>query len=139
MLTFKTRYAMLALVRLAESYGQEPLQVSQIAADKNIPKRFLESILQELKNNGYLDSRLGKKGGYVLNKPPDKINLLEIIRLFEGAIALLPCTSEKYYKRCDHCPDENTCTIRRPFKEIREFTYNKLASTTLQSLISVVS
>lgn len=135
MLTQKTRYAIFALVKLARENNQGPIQINQIAESEKIPKRFLEAILLELKNNGYLDSKLGKNGGYFLNKKPEQINLLEIVRLFEGAIALLPCISEKYYKPCVQCADEATCSIRFTFKDIREYTYNKLASTSLASLI----
>lgn len=135
MLTQKTRYAILAIVRLAEEYGKGTLMINKIAEDKKIPKRFLESILLELKNNGYLGSKLGKKGGYYLVKPPDEINLLDIVRLFEGTIALLPCTSEKYYESCTHCMNESTCSIRMIFKDIREYTYNKMLGTKISSLV----
>jgi DNA-binding IscR family transcriptional regulator len=68
-------------------------------------------------------------------KVPKNITLLEIVRLFEGSIALLKCTSEKYYEPCEHCKDEETCTIREPFKDIREYTYHKLAGTSLDMLV----
>lgn len=135
MLTQKTRYSIFALVKLATEYGKGPVQINQIAESEKIPKRFLESILLELKNNGYLDSKLGKNGGYYLIKNPENVSLLEIVRLFEGAIALLPCISEKYYQPCIQCKVEETCSIRLTFKEIREYTYNKLVATTLASLI----
>ena len=135
MLTQKTRYAMLAMVRLAKEYGKGTLLINRIAEDEKIPKRFLESILLELKNNGYLGSKLGKKGGYYLIKPPEEINLLEIVRHFEGTIALLPCTSEKYYEPCMHCKDEKTCSLKLVFKGIREHTYNTLKNTSLDKLI----
>jgi Rrf2 family protein len=134
MLTQKTRYAMLALTRLAKEYDKGTLMINEIAESEKVPKRFLESILLELKKNGYLGSKLGKKGGYYLIKKPEEINLLEIIRLFEGTIALLACTSEKYYQPCEHCKDENTCVIRHTFKDIREYTFNKLAGTSLANL-----
>jgi Rrf2 family protein len=135
MLTQKTRYSMLAMIRLAREYEKGTLLINQIAESEKIPKRFLESILLELKKNGYLGSKLGKKGGYYLIKDPEKISLLEIIRLFEGTIAMLACTSEKYYKPCEHCKDENTCSIRHTFKDIREYTFNKLANTSLADLV----
>lgn len=135
MLTYKTRYSILALVHLAREYNKGPVMIGTIAQEERIPKRFLEGILLELKKNGYLDSKLGKNGGYFLIRKPDEVNLMEILRLFEGAIALLPCISEKYYRPCEHCKDEASCTIRHTFKDIREYTYNKLAETTLQSLL----
>ena len=135
MLTQKTRYAILAMTKLAREFGKGTLLINQIAESEKIPKRFLESILLELKKNGYLRSRLGKNGGYFLIKNPADINLLEIVRLFEGTISLLLCTSEKYYQPCEHCKDEATCVIRHTFSEIREYTYNKLSNTTLTQLI----
>jgi Rrf2 family protein len=135
MLTQKTRYCMLAMARLAREYGKGTLLINEIAESEKIPKRFLESILRELKNNGYLGSKLGNKGGYYLIKDPNEISLLEIIRLFEGTIAMLACTSEKFYQPCEHCKDEETCTIRSTFKDIREYTFNKLASTSVASLV----
>jgi len=135
MLTQKTRYAILAMVKLSREFGKGSLMINEIAQSEYIPKRFLESILLELKKNGYLNSKLGKKGGYFLIKNPKEINLLEIVRLFEGTIALLPCTSEKYYEPCEHCKDEATCTIREPFRDIRQYTYNKLENTSLEMLI----
>jgi Rrf2 family protein len=135
MLTQKTRYAMLAMIRLAREYGAGTLMINNIAESEKIPKRFLESILLELKKNGYLGSKLGKKGGYYLLKHPEMVTLLEIVRLFEGTIALLPCTSEKYYESCGHCKDEEACNTRRAFKDIRDYTFNKLTETTLASLV----
>jgi Rrf2 family protein len=135
MLTQKTRYSILAMVRLAKEYGKGTLMINEIAESELIPKRFLETILLELKKNGYLNSKLGKKGGYLLNKAPKDINLLEIVRLFEGTIAMLPCTSEKYYEACEHCKDEESCSIRGTFKDIRQYTYDKLESTSLEMLI----
>ena len=126
---------MLAMARLAKEFGKGTLMINEIAESEKIPKRFLESILLELKKNGYLSSRLGKNGGYFLMKDPRTISLLEIVRLFEGSIAMLKCTSEKFYEPCNHCKDEAKCTIRGTFKDIREYTYTKLAATTLDMLI----
>ncbi len=135
MLTQKTRYSILAMTRLAKEFGKGTLLINEIAKSEHIPKRFLESILLELKNHGFLGSKLGKHGGYYLMKDPRLINLLDIVRLFEGSIAMMPCTSKKYYQPCEHCKDEATCNIRNVFKEIRDFTYNKLKETALSELI----
>ena len=134
MLTQKTRYSMLALVKLAKEFGRGTLMINEIAESEKIPKRFLESILLELKKNGYLASKLGKHGGYYLIKKPEEINLLEIVRLTEGSIALLRCTSVKYYEPCEHCKDELTCSIRGTFKDIRDYTFSKLEKTSLAML-----
>jgi Rrf2 family protein len=135
MLTKKTRYALLAMRRLAREYGNGTLMINEIAETELIPKRFLEAILLELKNNGFLTSKLGKKGGYTLNRRPEEINLLEIVRLFEGAVALLPCTSTKYYEACENCRNEKVCSIQAVFQDIRDYTYNTLKSKTLADII----
>jgi len=135
MLTQKTRYSMLAMVRLAQEYGKGTLMINKIAESEKIPKRFLGSILLELKKSGYLGSKLGKNGGYFLIKDPSEISLLEIVQLFEGGIAMLHCTSDKHYIPCEHCKDETTCKIRKTFKEIRDTTFEILKEKTLDSLI----
>lgn len=135
MLTQKTRYSILAMIKLAKEFGKGPLLINQIAESEKIPKRFLETILLDLKKNGYLGSKLGKNGGYFLIKKPEEISLLDLVRLFEGSIALLRCTSEKYYQPCEHCKDEATCEIKQTFGDIRDYTYNKLVNTTIASLV----
>jgi Rrf2 family protein len=136
MLSKKTRYALLALTKLAREYGKGTILIKEIAKSENIPQRFLEGILLDLKNIGFLGSKLGKSGGYFLRKPPEEIQMAEVIRHFDGAIALVPCASEKYYEACEHCKDEKACTIRGVFKEIREQTYQKLSNTSLADLIA---
>lgn len=135
MLSMKTRYAMLALVQLAKAYNQGPVMSTQIAQSEKIPQRYLENILLELKKMGILGSKAGKTGGYYLIKKPEEVNLSDLLRQFEGPIALLPCVSEKYYEPCDMCKDEATCKIRNVFKEIRDTTFAILQNTTLDKLI----
>jgi Rrf2 family protein len=135
-LSKKTRYAMLALTRLAKEYGNGAILISDIAKSENIPRRFLENILQELKKVGLVSSRLGKSGGYYLIRDPKEIQLVTVVRYFEGTIAMMYCISEKAYKPCEFCKDEATCQLRKVFKRIRDNTYDILSQTSLQSLIS---
>jgi Rrf2 family protein len=135
MISKKTRYAILAMTRLAKDYGNGPIQISDIAKGENIPQRFLENILLELKKQGILGSKLGKSGGYYLLKPPDEVSLLDVVRHFEGTIALMYCVSEKAYQPCEFCKIEEKCKIRGVFKEIRDTTYRILENSTLNSLI----
>lgn len=135
MLSKKTRYAMMALTKLASEYGKGPILINDIAKSEKIPQRFLENILLELKKLGYLGSKLGKKGGYYLLKKPEEINLAEIIRYFEGTIALIYCVSEKSYQPCEFCRNEADCKIRHIFKEIRDYSYDLLKRSTLKDLI----
>jgi len=133
-LSKKTRYAIIALTRLAREYGSGPLQIKEIAEEEKIPQSFLENILLELRKMGILGSKLGKSGGYFLLKKPEDVTLAEIIRHFEGTIALIYCVSEKAYQPCEFCKDESNCEIRKVFKEIRDTTYNILSRTNLKSL-----
>lgn len=135
MLSKKTQYSFYALIHLAKEYQKGPVLISTIAEREKIPKKFLEAILVELKKNGYVNSKKGKGGGYFLVKPPQEINLAEILRLFEGAIALLPCAAYKYYKPCTQCKDEKKCGIRSIIKDIRDETVRLLKSYTLASVI----
>jgi Rrf2 family protein len=134
-LSKKTRYAIVALTRLAKEYGKSPIPIKEIAAEEKIPQSFLENILLDLKKLGILGSNLGKAGGYYLLKKPEDVRLADIVRHFEGTISLMYCVSEKSYRPCEFCKDETTCQIRRVFKEIRDSTNGILARTTLKELI----
>jgi Rrf2 family protein len=136
LLSKKTRYAMIAMIRLAKEYGNGPIMIGDIAKGENIPQRFLENILLELKNLGFLGSKLGKSGGYYLLKNPVEVTLSDIIRHFEGTIAMLSCVSEKSYQPCEFCKDESLCKIRSTFKAVRDSTFNILSKTTLKDLSS---
>lgn len=134
MYTQKTKYAILAMKRLAKEYGKKTMLINEIAESAKIPKRFLESILLELKKNGFLGSKLGKNGGYFLQKNPEEITLLDIVKIFEGEVTFLDCTVDGHIK-CVHCEDENLCTTRMVFMDIQKYTIKKLSETTLSSLI----
>jgi Rrf2 family protein len=125
---------MMALIYLAKKYNQGNVKAQEIAKSENIPIRFLEGILLEVKKMGFLSSKSGKSGGYFLIKPPGEIKLLDLISYFEGGIGLLYCVSEKQYQPCEFCKDEATCKIRYVFKEVRESTVNILQHTTLENL-----
>ncbi|MCX6224831.1 MAG: Rrf2 family transcriptional regulator [Bacteroidia bacterium] len=136
MLAMKTRYAMVALAHLAKEYGNGPILSSRIATQEKIPQRFLEVILLDLKKMGVLGSKPGKDGGFYLIKKPDEVTLYDIVRYFEGAIAMLYCVSEKQYQPCEFCKDEANCKIRKVFLTIRDKTNEVLGQTTLLELIS---
>lgn len=136
MISKKTKYAINALVYLAkEQKGNEPIQISKIAEHENIPRKFLEAILLDLKNAGTLSSRKGKTGGYYLHKSPEDINIADVMRLFDGPIALLPCVTHMYYERCEECKDEATCGIRSIFSDVRNETVNMLKNATLAEIM----
>lgn len=136
MLSKKTRYALKALVVLGKHYGEAPIQISRIAAEEHIPKKFLEQILLDLRNAGLLYSKKGSGGGYGLVKDPAEISVVQILRLTGGPVALLPCVSLNFYQRCDECENEETCGVRDVFVEVRDATVKILTETSIADVIS---
>jgi Rrf2 family protein len=120
MITQKMKYALKALIELAvEQAGEgQPLRIEEIATRSATPKRFLEHILLDLRNAGYIASVRGRHGGYALIKAPNEVPLSEVLRLIDGPIAPLPCLSRRAYQRCEDCQDEATCRLRKVFGQV---------------------
>ena len=118
-LSLRGEYALRALVVLGLNFDRNVLRIQTISDQQNIPKRFLEQILNDLKSAGVVESRRGVAGGYRLSKPPEQISLALVIRHIEGPLAPVSCVSEKFYSRCT-CPDESKCGIRSIMKEVRD-------------------
>ena len=137
MLSKKSKYAIIALIHLAKRYGDGPILIGNIAEKENIPKKFLEGILFELKNAGIVNSQRGKSGGYYLIKKPQEVHLAQIMRLFDGSIALIPCVTYQYYEPCPECTDEKSCAIRKIFKQVRDATVEILKKSTLEEMIKI--
>ena len=136
MISKKTKYALKALLVLARNHvSQQPTLISDLAASERLPKKFLELILLNLKNEGILASKKGKGGGYMLSKNPDLIPIGQVIRILEGTLSPLPCLSQRAYQKCDDCVDETTCSIRSVMKEVREATVQILNGTSLQDML----
>ena len=137
MLSQKTRYALRALLLLAEEEkaGKAPVLISELAKRGNMPQKFLEAILLELKNQGLLHSKKGKGGGYSIAKSTEEIKIGHIVRILEGPLALLPCVSQTAYRKCDECRDEEVCGIRMLFKEVRDATSEILDNTSLAQIL----
>ena len=132
-LSLRGEYALRALVVLGMNYGKEVLRIQTISDQQNIPKRFLEQILNDLKSAGIVESRRGVAGGYRLSKPPEKISLALVIRHIEGPLAPVSCVSEKFYSRCS-CPDEARCGIRSVMKDVRDAIVNILEGVSVAEL-----
>jgi Rrf2 family protein len=132
-LTVRGEYALRALIVLGLNSNQSVVQIQTISKLQNIPKRFLEQILNELRSAGIVESRRGVAGGYRLRLPPDKVTLAEVIRHIEGPLAPVSCVSERFYERCT-CPDESNCGIRSVMKDVREAIVKILESVTLAQL-----
>lgn len=136
MISQKAKYALRALIALAEVPENEPVFIADIAEDQSIPRKFLEQILLDLKHHGLVVSRRGKAGGYLLLRKPETITFGEVMRIIEGPLAPLPCLSKMAYRRCEDCSDEKSCRIRRVFAGVAEATRVVLDGTTIADAIA---
>ncbi|BAU54631.1 RrF2 family transcriptional regulator [Mucilaginibacter gotjawali] len=135
MLSKKTKYAIKALVILGKNADKPPMQIQKIAEEERIPKKFLEQILLDLRNAGYLYSKKGAGGGYSLNKDPKEIFLVHILRITGGPIAMVPCASLNFFHKCEECQQETTCGIRDVFIKVRDETLKILSETSIADII----
>ena len=135
MLSSKTKYALQAVLVLAEEYDRGPVLISTLAERERLPKKFLELILLELKNHGLLRSKKGKGGGYALARPPAEITMGHVIRVLDGPLAPTPCVSQTAYHRCGECRDEARCGIRLVMKDVRDATARILDNTSLADVL----
>lgn len=133
MLTRKGKYGLKALVHLARMPAGQLAFVSEIAIANNIPKKFLDAILGELRNAGFVQSRKGKDGGYRLARPAMEITIGNVVRVLDGPLAPFPCASQTRYQPCEDC-DETTCEVRHLMLEVREAIAKVLDSRTLAEM-----
>lgn len=136
MLPMKARYAVKALVHLAIAQPSGPVSVGAIAQRQNIPRKFLEAILLELRNHGILTSQRGRNGGYRLLQACDQIWLGDVLRRLSGPLAPVPCLSKTAYQRCAECPDEQGCAVRLLLAEVHAATLHILDNTSLADLVA---
>ncbi len=135
MLSKRCKYAIKALIYITKNRKLERgIFSTEISEAENIPHKFLEAILRDLKNNQFLVSKRGRNGGYLLAQDPAEINLMEVIRVMDGPIAMMPCVSLNYYQPCDSCHDEQTCEIRTVFLKVRDATLGVFKETNLEKL-----
>jgi Rrf2 family protein len=134
MLSKRSKYAIKALLALADHQRDEPVRIVDLAREEQIPPKFLELILLGLKNQGILQSRKGKGGGYLLARDPADIYLGQIVRMFDGPLAPVPCASQTAYVPCADCPDEAVCGVHLAMKAVRDATAKVLDGTSIASL-----
>jgi Rrf2 family protein len=137
MISQKAKYALRALISLASTEPGGSLQISEIAQAQNIPKKFLEQILLDLKHHGIVMSRRGKGGGYFLLRKPSEVTFGEVLRIVDGPIAPLPCLSKIAYRRCDDCINEETCEVRGVFAHVATATRAILDKTSIADALGV--
>ena len=136
MLTKKGKYGLKALSALAEIPDGKLAFVGEIAQGNNIPKKFLDAILAELRNAGFVYSRKGKTGGYCLARPSDEIMIGQVVRVLDGPLAPIPCASKTRYQPCTDC-DEATCQVRHLMLDVRNAIANVLDNTSLTQMRSM--
>jgi Rrf2 family protein len=134
----RTQYGLKAMLALGRRYKEGPILISTLAREEVIPIKFLEAILLDMKSRGLLESKLGRKGGYYLNRPPSAITIGSIIRIIEGPLAPLPCASETAFKPCEECHDVENCGTRIIMRRVRDAISEVLDRTTLADLIKQV-
>jgi len=116
-LSTKGEYASRAMLELSLHHEERPLHIRDISKAQDIPQRFLEQILLQLKRAGYLRSRKGPEGGYYLAKSPSKISVAEVYRVMEGPLAPIDCVSVTAHEVCPH---EASCALKGLWKEVRD-------------------
>jgi Rrf2 family protein len=134
MLSSKAKYGLKAMVYLARHEGLGPSLIADVAEAERIPKKFLDAILLEMKNQGLLSSKKGKGGGYVLARPAERIMVGDIIRILDGPLAPIPCVSRTAYRPCEDCADEAACTVRVVMQDVRDAMAAILDNTSLADM-----
>ncbi|RNL95152.1 Rrf2 family transcriptional regulator [Sinomicrobium pectinilyticum] len=119
MLSRKAKYALKALVFIYEHPEMVPVSTKDISEAEKIPYKFLEAIMNTLKQNRIVKSRRGPRGGYDFARAPEEITVAAVMRIIDGPIALTTCTSENFYEKCEECIDEKTCKVRKMFVRLR--------------------
>lgn len=135
MLSKRAKYGLSALRELAKARDTGRLPAATIAERARVPAKYLEAILLDLGRAGIISSRKGRGGGHQLLRAPEDLHMAEVLRLFDGAIGLIPCVTYNYYERCEECIDESTCGIRDVFADIRAATVVMLKSATLAQVL----
>jgi Rrf2 family protein len=131
MISQKAKYALKAVIALAKADPDQVVIIGELAERENIPKKFLEQILLDLKHHGIVVSRRGKAGGYALLRRPQDITFGEVLRVVDGPIAPLPCLSRIAYRRCEDCADEAACEVRKAFAAVAEASRTILDTTSI--------
>lgn len=138
MLSNKAKYGLKAMLYLAERPADDgPTGILEIAQEENIPKKFLDAILLELRRNGLVHSRKGRGGGYILSRPAAEISVGRIIRVLDGPLAPIGCASKTAYRPCTDCTDIKACQVRRTMQRVRDAMAGILDNTSLAEMLAI--
>lgn len=132
-LSMKSDYALRALFTLVERHGREAISIRELAQKNDIPKRYLEQIMLDLKTKGWVKSVAGREGGYMLARSPEEITMGQVIRHFDEVLAPIACVSASHYEQCSQ---ELSCRFRRILLQVRNHTAQLLDRSTLAGVFS---
>lgn len=133
-ITYKGDYALKVVLDLALHYGNGVATIHDLAKRLDIPLKFLEQVLLDLKRGGFVESRRGKVGGYLLARPAAKIKLGEVVRFVDGAVEPIACVEKKY----TGCKDLYGCVFRKIWEEVAETTAKIIDRVNFEDLASQV-
>jgi len=128
-LSTKARYAARALVELALKYGQDPVKLKDIASRQDISLKYLEQVMFPLRISGYVKTHKGSQGGYVLAKPPEEINMYDVIQTVEGSLSPVDCVDNP-----ELCQRVDKCVTRSVWVGLKEAIYHELSNISLAEL-----
>lgn len=132
-LSRKSDYALRALFTLVENYGRGPISIREIAERNDVPRRFLEQIMLDMKSRGWVESVAGRDGGFLLAKSPDEITMGQVVRHFDGILAPITCVSTSHYEPCSQ---EGVCRFRRVLLDIRNYVSRLMDDATLSRVFT---
>jgi Rrf2 family protein len=128
--TYRGDYALKAVLDLALNYGKSVVTIHELAEHIDAPIKFLEQVLLDLKKGGFVESRRGNIGGYLLSKAPGKITVGEVIRFIDGPIEPISCARQGYMK----CGDVQKCVFRKVWQDVTKATTDIIDNITFEAL-----
>jgi Rrf2 family protein len=134
-ITFKGDYALKAVLDLALHYNKELVTGHDLAQRIDAPIKFLEQVLLDLKKGGFVESRRGNIGGYMLSKTPDKITVGEVIRYIDGPVEPISCVKKGY----SNCVDIHKCVFKKMWQKVSQATSDIIDNVTFEELVSQVN
>ncbi len=132
-LSRKSDYALRAMMSLVGHYGQGPVSIRTLAERHDIPRKFLESIMLDMKSQGWVESVAGRDGGFLLAKSPEQITMGQVVRHFDGILAPIACVSTSHYQACSQ---EGVCRFRRVLLDIRNYVARMMDGANLANVFA---
>lgn len=133
LITKKNQYALRAIYELAKQQGKGPVKISHIAEAQAIPERFLEVILGQLKKSGFVKSKRGYQGGYVLVPLPKELTVGDLMRYLDQGTEEIECMAPVTESKC---PFQGDCAFFPMWKKVKDAMFQVYDDTTFQDLLN---